>query len=122
MNIGNDILRNVPSRIEDPEHPCYGFASVVNGQDIAIHKNEVSAVLTAIGGQFVGIFAETLGCIFDAGGKLVTGKAVDFYYRTSVLKTVMGEETFENLMTLLMMYEDACSASRMKSEQSISEE
>ena len=107
MNNAKDILRNVPSLIQDPEHPCYGFASVVNGQDIAIHKNEVSAVLTAIGGQFVGIFSEALGCVMDGGGKLVTTKAIDFYYRTSVMKTVLGEETFENLMTLLMMYEDS---------------
>ena len=118
MSMKNDILRNVPSLIEDPEHPCYGFASVVHGQDIAIHKNEISAVLTAIGGQFVNIFANALGCFIDASGKMKTGKAVDFYYHASVLKTVMGEDTFESLMTLIMLYEDACD----KHEESQSEE
>jgi hypothetical protein len=113
-----DILRNIPSRIESPEHPCYGFASVVNGNDVAIHKNEISAVLTAIGGQFVGVFAQTLGCVVSGDGKLATGNAMDFYNMTSILKRVIGEDAFENLMTLLMMYEDSCT----KHQESLSEE
>ena len=107
MGITNDILFNVPSLIEDPEHPCYQYASVVNGQDIGIHKNEISAVLTAIGGQFVKTFATSLGCIVN-GGKIATSNALDFHNHVTLLRRVMGEETVENLMTLLMMYEDAC--------------
>ena len=118
MSFPIEILGNVPSIIHNPEHPCYGFASVVGGQDIAIHKNEISAVLTAIGGQFVRTMSESLGLIINANGKFATAKALDFHNYSTVMSKVMGEEKFENLMTLLMMYEDACE----KHQQSISEE
>jgi hypothetical protein len=117
MSFPKEILGNVPSLIQDPEHPCYGFASVVNGQDIAIHKNEISAVLTAIGGQFVKTMSDSLGLIITPNGQFATPNALDFYNYSTVMKKVMGEEKFENLMTLLMMYEDACTKHLQQSEE-----
>lgn len=116
MSFNKEILNNVPSLIHDPEHPCYGFASVVNGQDIAIHKNEISAVLTAIGGQFVKTMSQSLGLILNGQGKFATPRALDFHNHATVMTKVMGEEKFDNLMTLLMMYEDACAKHLQQSE------
>jgi hypothetical protein len=107
MNV-NDILGNRPTRVVDPEHPCYGFASVVNGEEVALHKTEISAVVTAIGGRFITSFADILNCSLGESGRLVTDRALDFYHMGTLLKRIMGEEEFESLMTLMLTYEEVC--------------